>query len=545
MWYNNARFSLRNNPKGLHMIHYKSSKQQTLEGFHTPFDAQLDKNNRWVKLASAIPWDDLAAGYYKTLSPKNGRKSIDARIIIGSVILKHKLKLSDEEVVEQIKENPYFQYFIGKEGYEYKIPFVPSLFVEIRKRMGNDVFADFQQAIINEVEDLKLKIAQQNKKVRAPKDNDDDPPTQTTKGTDDNSEEEITHQGKLIVDATVVEQAIRYPTDLGLLNEAREKSEKIIDILYKKTQLKIKPRTYRQIARSNYLSVVKQKKPKYKTIRKGIRQQLQYLHRNINHIHGLLDLLAKETNLPLKYKHMRQLWIIKHLIFQQDYMYRNKIKRCDDRIVSIAQPHVRPIVRGKQNKSVEFGSKLNVSLTTDGISYVNHIGWNNYNEGQDMELLVNDYKRQYGYYPEAVVADPLYGSRKNRKFLKGLQIRFAGKPLGRPIKITTDNEAQQKQLKKQRKEEYLMRIPIEGKFGQGKSSYSLGYIRAKTKATSESWINSIFLVMNLLVLYKFFLSPKDIGQKVIKFLICNVYLINKKSQIWHNSEKSENSHFSF
>ncbi|MBL4772071.1 MAG: IS5 family transposase [Alcanivoracaceae bacterium] len=500
------------------MIQYKSSKQQTLEGFHTPFDTQMDKNNRWVKLAAAIPWDVLAAGYYKSLSPKNGRKSIDARIIVGSVILKHKLKLSDDEIVEQIKENPYFQYFIGYDGYEYKTPFVPSLFVEIRKRMGNEVFVDFQQAIVDEVDDLKVKIAQKKKASKKPKDNDDEPPAQNTNEPSENiKEEEIGNQGKLIIDATVVEQAIRYPTDLGLLNEAREKTEKIIDILYTKSRLKVKPRTYRQIARSNYLGVVKQKKPKYKTIRKGIRQQLQYLRRNIKYIHGLLDILANQSNPPLKYKHMRQLWVIKQLISQQEYMYNNKVKRCDDRIVSIAQPHVRPIVRGKQNKSVEFGSKLNVSLTTDGISYVNHIGWNNYNEGKDMELLVNDYKRQHGYYPEAVVADPLYGSRDNRKFLKGLNIRFAGKPLGRPPKITAKNDAEQKLLKKQRKEEYLMRIPIEGKFGQGKSSYSLGYIKAKTKATSEAWINSIFLVMNLLVLYKFFLSPKKIHQFISIF----------------------------
>lgn len=531
------------------MIQYKSSKQQTLEGFHTPFDTQLDKNNRWVKLAAAIPWDVLAEGYYKSLSSKNGRKSIDARIIIGSVILKHKLKLSDDEIVEQIKENPYFQYFIGYDGYEYKIPFVPSLFVEIRKRMGMQVFVDFQQAIVDEIDDLKGKVVQKNNAVKKSNDNDDEPPTKTSsQQVKQKTEENITHQGKLIIDATVVEQAIRYPTDLGLLNEAREKTERIIDILYKKSQLKTKPRTYRQIARSDYLGIVKQKKPKYKTIRKGIRQQLQYLRRNIKYIHGLLDTLADETNPPLKYKHMRQLWIIKQLVSQQEYMYVNKVKRCDDRIVSIAQPHVRPIVRGKQNKSVEFGSKLNVSLTTDGISYVNHIGWNNYNEGKDMELLVNDYKRQHGYYPEAVVADPLYGSRDNRNFLKGLDIRFAGKPLGRPPKITTENKSEQKRLKKQRKEEYLMRIPIEGKFGQGKSSYSLGYIRAKTKATSEAWINSIFLVMNLLVLYKFFLSPKKILKLIAILyesrLIKKITLINRTSnQIkWLNTNVT---HFNF
>ena len=86
-------------------------------------------------------------------------------------------------------------------------------------------------------------------------------------------------QGKLILDATVVEQAIRYPTDLGLLNEAREISEQIIDLLYPLTNWNQKPRTYRQTARKAYLAIVKQRRPGARKLRKGIRQQLQYVRR--------------------------------------------------------------------------------------------------------------------------------------------------------------------------------------------------------------------------------------------------------------------------
>ena len=114
----------------------------------------------------------------------------------------------------------------------------------------------------------------------------------------------------------------------------------------------------------------------------------------------------------------------------------------------------------------------------------------------------------------------LYGNRENRHYLKSKGIRYAGKPLGRPKKVTAENKDELNTLKKQRREEYCQRIPIEGKFGQGKNGYRLGYIRAKTKATSEAWIKSIFLVMNLMVLLKLFIwrlkMSLQYGQIILK-----------------------------
>ena len=110
-----------------------------------------------------------------------------------------------------------------------------------------------------------------------------------------------------------------------------------------------------------------------------------------------------------------------------------------------------------------------------------------------------------------VLADPIYGTRVNRNALKQRGIRFAGKPLGRPKKITDDNREVLKQTQAQRREDYRQRIPIEGKFGQGKSGYRLNYIRAKRADTSLAWINSIFLVMNLLVLYRLFIGLSKKG----------------------------------
>ena len=456
----------------MHMIRYTSERQIPLEGFVLPFGGRLNSENRWVKLGERIPWDDLAQGYYKEMSAGRGRPAKNARLVIGAVIIKHKMNLSDEETVLQIQENPYLQYFVGLPKYQEDPAFAPSLFVEIRRRMGAEVFEAFEKAILQEISKAK-------------------------KVSDSKDKDAPSHKGKLVIDATVADQNIRFPTDIGLLNESREITEELIDDLSRKNQEK-KPRTYRRQARKKYLRLAKNKKPGQSLLRKGIRQQLQYLKRNLGHIDKLLDSC---TEFSLSPRQQKQLWVVREVFCQQSLMYKSRSHRCDDRIVSIHQPHVRPIVRGKAGSQTEFGSKISVSLV-DGIARVDHLSWDAFNESHDLQEQAEKYKTRYGYYPEVVLADGIYGTRANRKYLQDRGIRFGGKPLGRPPKQTDQNAEQLKRLKKQSRQDVLDRIPIEGKFGQGKNGYRLNRILARTARTSESWINAIFLVMNLLVLLK-------------------------------------------
>jgi transposase, IS5 family len=259
-----------------------------------------------------------------------------------------------------------------------------------------------------------------------------------------------------------------------------------------------KARTYRRNARKDYLALVKQRRPGNKKYRKAVGQQLRYLNRNLGHVEAMLDMLPGQE-IPLPRKQLRQYWIIGQLYLQQKQMFDSATRRCDDRIVSIHQPHVRPIIRGKQNKAVEFGAKLGVSLSGEGIACVDHLSWDAYHEGHDLPGQVEAYRKRHGHYPEKLLADPLYGARENRKFLNEKGIRFAGKPLGRPPKMSS---AENTINRRQRQQDYRERIPIEGKFGQGKNGYDLNYIRASTSKTSEAWIRGIFLVMNLLVLFR-------------------------------------------
>ena len=494
------------------MIRDHSHKQIPLAEFDWPFQVALDENNRWVKMSTCIPWDELAEGYYQGFSSSQGRPLKDARLAIGAVIIKHKLCLSDRETVAQIQENPYLQYFVGLRGYQMTAPFAPSLLVEIRKRMGESMFEAFHGVIIDAVEEAKAKNKSSKQSRSAQRksrsgDHDDEPPsTDVTTDTEQEPEQKPAHQGKLILDATVAPQAIRYPTDLNLLNEARGFSEKIIDLLYPETDWQKKPRTYRQKARKAYLAVVKRRRPPGKVLRRGIKQQLQYLRRNLGHIERLLEHWPEGAELPLPGWLLHRYWVIQYVYAQQWEMYQNKSRRCDNRIVSISQPYVRPIIRGKQNKSVEFGAKLSVSLTGEGLARVDHLRWSAFHEGTDLISQVKAYQARYGVYPEAVLGDPIYGTRDNRHYLKEHGIRFAGKPLGRPRKVTEANREELKQLKAQRRAEYLQRIPIEGKFGQGKNGYDLNYIRARRPDTSYAWINTIFLVMNLQILLRIFFA---------------------------------------
>ncbi|KAI3386830.1 hypothetical protein SNEBB_003970 [Seison nebaliae] len=359
--------------------------------------------------------------------------------------------------------------------------------------MGQSVFEAFHQSIIERVADSKSRQA--SKQAKADDDNPGDPPSDPhpTTPLENTTKQAPPHRGKLILDATVVEQAIRFPTDLSLLNEARELTETIIDTLYPQTDETKKPRTYRQVARQHFLAIAKQRRPRKNVLRKGIRQQWQYLRRNLGHIERLMNHWPMGTRIPLPRWLMYRYWVIQHLYQQQVEMYHQKQNRCDDRIVSISQPYVRPIVRGKLNKPVEFGAKLSASLNGDGLAFVDHLSWDAFHEGGDLKQQVEAYRNRYGDYPEKVLGDPIYGTRENRRYLKKKKIQFAGKPLGRPKKVTQENHEEQKRLKKQRREDYLQRIPVEGKFGQGKNGYRLGYIRAKRADTSSAWIHSIFL----------------------------------------------------
>lgn len=448
---------------------YSSPNQLSLIGFETPFFNQLDPSNRWVVLSAQLPWDVLVNLFNKHNPPKQtGRPALNPRILIGAVIIKHMLNLDDRETVAQITENMYLQYFLGYSSYIKEAPFDPSLFVDIRKRLGRELIAEMNERIYGfsmEKSTLKGKKSKKDNK--------------------DPSDDEPKNRGEVIYDATVCPQDIAYPTDLGLLNKAREITEEIVDWLHQKHLGEKKPRTYREKARKSYLKVAQNKNPSKKAIRGGIKAQLQFLRRNFKTIEKQLDCF---DSFPLDHKLQRKYWIIQTLYAQQLGMFEKHSHQVDDRIVSIHEPHVRPIVRGKARSKTEFGAKIHLSLV-DGYSFLDTVSWDAFNEGNSLKEYVENYRERFGCYPAKVLADKIYCTRENRKWLKEKEIKLAAKPLGRPSSQAVEKHVSPGE-----------RNPIEGKFGQAKTGYGMNRIKARLKDTSQSWIASIILVLNLVKL---------------------------------------------
>jgi len=456
-------------------------KQLEFVEFSLPFQGHLSRHNKWVKLSALIPWEQFEERYQKNFSKRDtGHPALSVRMALAALIVKEELGVSDRDCVEQITENPYLQYFCGLKAFITEPPFDASLFVHFRKRFPADVLSQVNNAIAKKVRE----------KQRPP----DDPPPQKG-GSDEGSEQQpLFNQGQLLVDATCAPADITYPTDLKLLNKAREKSEQIIDELHKaRGRGHKKPRTYRQRARKQFLSVAKGKRISRKKMQRCRRQQLGYLRRNLKSI----DRLSQGTGLGILSRgRYKELLVISEVLRQQQWMHDHRSRRIDDRIVSISQPHVRPIKRGKAGSDTEFGAKVSISLI-DGISFVDQISWDNFNEGIDLIAQIEAYRKRFGCYPESVHADKIYRNRENRRYCKKHKIRLSGPKLGRPPKVTEANAHELKAIRKQARQDEIDRNAVEGKFGQAKRRYSLNRIMTRLSHTSETAIMLSFLVMNL------------------------------------------------
>lgn len=423
------------------------------EDFVFPYGT-LDSENDWVKLSGLIPWDAIEERYAAEFV-NNGHPAHPARMAIGALIIRERLKCSDEWTVKHISENPYLQYFIGMKEYRSTCPFGASTMVAFRKRFNEEAIAEIMEMTIP--------------KPKPPEDK--DPP----------------NGGTLIMDATCCPADIVYPQDIDLLNEAREKLEQTIDEISEATGQE-KPRTYRRKARKDYLRIAKSKKRAGNQIRKAIGKQLQYMRRDIGYIVRFL-----KDGVILTKKQRDLLNILTSLYEQQRIMYETKTHSIARRIVSISQPHIRPIPRGKAKATTEFGAKLHISMV-DGYARMERLDFENYNEAGDFYRIVEGYRSRYGRYPERILADRIYRNRDTLAYCKEHGIRLTGPALGRPPK----DASLSREAKRQEYQDICDRNAVEGKFGTGKTAYGLGRIAARLENTSRCVIGIALLTMNLL-----------------------------------------------
>ena len=445
-------------------MYSKDDKQLSLFAFGQSVGMELDPENRWVRMAEKVDWDKIEDKYCGLYCPDNGAPGKPIRLAICALLISSLEGLADERLVLHIQENPYMQYFCGIKEFKKDLPFTPSLMVSFRKRFGDNVLREINEMLF------------------AP---------ETAAGKNDDDDENGPNSGTLIMDATCAPASITYPQDIKLCNEAREKTEQMVETMHERG-VGEKPRLDKQKARKEYLKVAKSKKRTGNILRKAIKKQLSYIRRNL----GYIDSLMKNYD-KLSAKQKKELDTIRTLYEQQKHMIDSRTHTVEDRIVSISQPHVRPIVRGKAATRTEFGAKVAISVI-GGYAFVDNISWDAYNESADLIPAIEKYRKKYGCYPEAVMADKLYRNRDNIKYCNQRGIRISGPRLGRPKKSETYD-------KRQAYIDSGIRNAVEGKFGIGKIKYGLDRVMAKLKDTSETSIRLAFLAMNLVKALRAFL----------------------------------------
>jgi len=314
-----------------------------------PFGGKLSADNRWIKLADLIPWDELEDDCAAQFCKGVGAPARPFRMVLGALIVKTCLGLTDEELAEQIKENPYLQFFLGLESFQYLAPVDPSLIVHFRKRLP--------ESVVNACND---RIVRHGLNVIRSSDSSDqeDNSSRNVSTTDGEQHEPSTktqpNQGYLLIDATCV------PVDIRHL-----------------------------------LVVAKEKRPWISNIRRAIKQQLGYLKRNLASIDALIE--CRGSLLVAGRDIYRKLLVVSKLFCLQNVLYHVDTRSIPDQIVSLCQADIRPIVRGKARCNVEFGAKPSISVTGDGFTFLDRLSFDPNNEGEDLNAQARAYRRHYSH----------------------------------------------------------------------------------------------------------------------------------------------------
>ena len=211
---------------------------------------------------------------------------------------------------------------------------------------------------------------------------------------------------------------------------------------------------------------------------------MAYIRRDLEAIDGKLAL-----GKALTARQAERLDTIRTIYEQQKYMYDHHTHSVPDRIVSVSQPFVRPIVRGKAGKPVEFGAKLDISVV-DGWTRLECCSFDAYNEAGNLQEMVERFREREGHYPSRILADKIYRNRENLSYCKEHGIRLSGPALGRPRKGETRDKAQDYR-------DECERVEVERRFSLAKRKCGMGLVTAKLRETAAHVIAMSVLVLNL------------------------------------------------
>ena len=391
------------------------------------------------KIYTAVPWEGLVRTFGLGDARKGPLSIFGPQGKLALMFLKHYAGCSDRRLVEQLNGNIDYQFFCGID-------------------LGGKRLTNYK--IVSEI---RCELA---KKI------DIDKVQRTLFGS---WSAHIGDKHSVVMDATCYESELRYPTNEKLLWESVDWSYRQLRAICRSLGIKT-PRT-------KYLKW-KRRNISYSKMRRKTRSKRTRLDRSLllllDKIDGELDKLEKGHGLRMPERYHRRRATIRKIYEQQHRIFHTGEKPIG-RIVSIGKDYLRPIVRGKQIKAVEFGAKVN-KFQIDGISFIEHLSFNAFHEGNRFQDTTFRAQRLTRTRTRLAGADAIYATNKNRKFATKYDIGTDFKRKGRAGK----HEGQRRQMAAMITKERATRL--EGSFGKEKEHYHLKKIKARTKETEILWI---------------------------------------------------------
>jgi transposase, IS5 family len=398
------------------------------------------------QLYRAIPLKELAKPYqkFKNLHPQGDKPVFSIEGGIALQFLKHYLQLSDAKLIARVNTDWQLQMFCG-----VNIPLAEPV-------MDKDMVGRWRKflALNGEWEQLQDILVSH------------------WKG----------HMGQTHVrmdDATVFESHIKYPTDQKLLWDCTEWVWEELSALCERAGATT-PRWKYGRQRERQVAFAKRRKKTHRQRRKRTRELLRALGHVLQLLQGVLN-RGKSVVREVKAGFFDKLRTVKTILAQQAYHYECPEKPVPGRIVSLYKPYLRPIVRGKENKPVEFGAKVHLSQV-DGVNLVEHLSFSAFHEGVRLWRSVLKHQAQFGALKQ-YAGDQIYATNANRRFLKKRGIASCFKKKGNDAADTAGQASQMRSILGKARATRL-----EGSFGNEKNHYLLHKVKARTQHTEVFWI---------------------------------------------------------
>jgi len=391
------------------------------------------------KIYSAIPWQELIKSFELRDSTKGPTSTFSPQGKLGLMFLKHYAQVSDNRLIEQLNSNIDYQFFCDINlGFERLSNY--KMVSQIRCELAENLNISEQEIVLSHHWNPYME-----------------------------------NKGNIFTDATCYESEIRYPTDQKLLWESVEWSYKQLRKICKTIDIKV-PRTKYLKWQKRYLGYSKMRR-KTKSKRNSLTRALLHL---LNKLNSILNGLESSYNFEMPNLYDKRRETIGTIYQQQESLFTTG-EYPKNRIVSISKSYLRPIVRGKEIKRVEFGAKVN-KLQIDGINFIQHITFDAFNEGTQLEKTISKAHQLTKTKVKNLGADAIYATNANRIFVTKNGIKTDFRPKGKKSKDYKEQQALRQIISKERA------TRLEGSFGKEKEHYHLKKIKAKTEKTEKLWI---------------------------------------------------------